>query len=79
MPKNKVRNNNMDRLFAAEPEETKDNDMLIYTGIFAASVLGLGIFVYKWVSVSESKRKILEKEARILKTQMYDKSFEEVI
>lgn len=79
LPKNKVRNNNAVSLLAEEPEKTKDNDMLIYTGIFVASVLGLGTFVYKRVSISESKRKILEKEARMLKIQMYDKSFEEVI
>lgn len=82
LPKNKVRNNNTVSLLAAEtvePEKTKDSDILLYTGIFVASVLGLGIFVYKRVSVSESKRKILEKEARMLKTQMHDKSFEEVI
>ncbi len=79
LPKNKVRNSNAVSLLAEEPEKTKDNDMLIYTGIFVASVLGLGTFVYKRVSISESKRKILEKEARMLKIQMYDKSFEEVI
>ncbi|MDV3928575.1 hypothetical protein CMT52_15835 [Elizabethkingia anophelis] len=79
LPKNKVRNNNAVSLLAKEPEKTKDNNMLIYTGIFVASVLGLGTFVYKRVSVSESKRKILEKETRMLKLRMYDKSFEEVI
>lgn len=79
LPKNKVRNNNAVSLLAKEPEKTKGNNMLIYTGIFVASVLGLGTFVYKRVSVSESKRKILEKETRMLKLRMYDKSFEEVI
>lgn len=63
----------------AELKADRRDNILIYTGMLLASALGLGLFVYKRVSISESKRKILENETKILKTKIHDKSFDEVI
>ncbi|WP_411898267.1 helix-turn-helix transcriptional regulator [Elizabethkingia occulta] len=80
--KNDVRYNNVIYLLTADIAELKADrrdNILIYTGMLLASALGLGLFVYKRVSISESKRKILENETKILKTKIHDKSFDEVI
>ncbi|WP_236709659.1 helix-turn-helix transcriptional regulator [Elizabethkingia ursingii] len=80
--KNDVKYNNAIYLLTADIAELKADrrdNILIYTSMLLASALGLGLFVYKRVSVSESKRKILENETRILKTKIHDKSFDEVI
>ncbi|MCL1665422.1 helix-turn-helix transcriptional regulator [Elizabethkingia ursingii] len=63
----------------AELKADRRDNILMYTGMLLASALGLGLFVYKRISVSESKRKILENETRILKSKIHDKSFDEVI
>ncbi|WP_407483378.1 helix-turn-helix transcriptional regulator [Elizabethkingia meningoseptica] len=60
-----------------KPENTSNT--FVYAALLTVIALGFSYYTYKRVKILETKRKLLENETEILKIQVHDKLFDEVV
>ncbi|OPC71041.1 hypothetical protein BAZ12_11695 [Elizabethkingia miricola] len=69
-----------------EGENERQKNYLVYIAVFISLIIAIGIYIYKKIQALKHRKELLanEKESlkyetELLKTKVYDKSFDEVI